>query len=75
MPITPFLRTQAFDPETIEVMGKAFVITRETLGLSDTDDAMTRLVAEKVIELAQRGLKNPVALHLAAIKEFKSNPQ
>jgi hypothetical protein len=75
MPITPFLRNQAFDPETIEVMGKAFVITRETLGLSDTDDAMTRLVAEKIIKLAQRGLKNPAALHLAAIKEFRSNSQ
>ena len=74
MPITPFLRNQAFDPETIEVMGKAFVVTCEALGLSDRDDAMTRLVAEKVIQLAQRGLKNPTELHLAAIKEFRSAP-
>jgi len=36
---------------------------------------MTQLVAEKIIELAQRGLKNPTELHLAAIKEFKSDPQ
>jgi hypothetical protein len=36
---------------------------------------MTQLVAEKIIELGQRGHKNPTALHLAAIKEFKSNPQ
>jgi hypothetical protein len=75
MPITPFLHGQAFDPETVETMGKAFVSTCEALGLSDRDDAMTQLVAQKIIELAQRGLKNPTALQLAAIKEFKSDPQ
>ena len=45
------------------------------LGLSNRDDAMTKLVAEKIIELAQRGHKNPTALHLAAINELKSDPQ
>ncbi|MBO0719110.1 MAG: hypothetical protein J2P55_17525, partial [Rhizobiales bacterium] len=62
-------------PETVEAMGKAFVTSCEALGLSDRDDAMAKLVAEKIIELAQRGFKNPTALHLAAIKEFKSKPQ
>jgi hypothetical protein len=75
MPITPFLRNQAFDPETVEVMGKAFVITCEALGLSDRSDAMTKLVAEKIIELAQRGFKNPLKLHLAAMTEFESDPE
>jgi hypothetical protein len=56
-------------------MGNAFVTTCEALGLSDRTDAMTKLVAEKIIELAQRGFKNPTALHLAALQEFKSNPQ
>jgi hypothetical protein len=70
-----FLRGQAFDPETVDAMGKAFSTTCEALGLSDRNDAMTKLVAEKIIELAQCGYKNPTALHLAAIKEFKSNPQ
>jgi hypothetical protein len=74
-PITPFLQGQAFDPEMVEVMAKAFVTTREALGLSDRDDAMTKLVTGKIIELTQRGIQNPTALHLAAIKEFKSDPQ
>jgi hypothetical protein len=65
MPITPFLSGQAFDPETVEAMGKAFVTTREALGLSDRDDAMTRLVARKIIECAQRGFKDSTALQLA----------
>jgi hypothetical protein len=71
MPITPFLRNQAFDPETVEVMGKAFVLASEALGLSDRRDAMTKLVAQKIFELAQRGIKNPLALHLAAMTEFE----
>jgi hypothetical protein len=75
MPITPFLRGQAFDPEAIQAISNALVMTCEALGLSDRDDAMTQLVAEKIVELAQRGLKNPPELHLAAIKEFKSDPQ
>ena len=69
-PITPFLQGQAFDPETVQAMTNALAMTREALGLSDRDDAMTQLVAEKIIELAKRGLKTPTALHLAAIKEF-----
>jgi hypothetical protein len=73
--IIPFLRDQAFDPETVEAMGKAFVTTCEALGLSDRTDAMTTLIAEKIIELAKCGLKNPTALHFAAIKEFRSDPQ
>ena len=71
--ITPFLRGQAFDPETIEAMGKAFVATRRSLGLSERD--MTQLVAQKIIELAQRGVKTRTELYLAAIKEFRSDPQ
>src|SRR5215471_12623633 len=69
-PITPFLQGQAFDPETVQAMTNALVATCEALGLSDRDDAMTQLVAEKIIELAKRGLKNSTALRLAAIKEF-----
>jgi hypothetical protein len=50
------------------------VPTCEVLGLSNRDDATTQLVAEKIIELAKGGLKNPTALHLAAIKNFEADP-
>jgi len=74
-PITPFLRGQSFDPETVEAMATAFVTTCDALGLSNRDDEITKLVAETIIELAQRGIKNPTALHMTTIKEFKSDPQ
>jgi hypothetical protein len=74
-PIIPFMRGQAFDPETVEAMGKALVATCESLGLSDRNDAMTKLVAETIIKLAQRGMKNPIALHFAAMNDFRCDPQ
>ena len=73
MPITPFLRGQAFDPELIESMGAAFSKTCDELGLAERSDPITALVAEKIIELAERGLRNSTAIHLMAINELKSN--
>ena len=71
LPITPFLKGQAFDPELVEAMGAAFVSTCDALGLTDRTDAITTLVAEKIVELAQRGLRNPTAMHLMAVNELK----
>jgi len=70
-PITPFLRDQAFDPETVAVMGKAFVLTCDALGLSERTDAKAELVAGKIIELARRGLKDPSMLCVIALTEVK----
>ena len=47
-PITPFLQDRAFDPETAQAVANALVMTCEALGLSNRDDAMTKLVAEKI---------------------------
>jgi hypothetical protein len=70
VPITPFLKGQAFDPELVEAMGAAFVSTCDALGLNERTDPITALVAEKIIELA---LRNPTAMQLMAINEIKSN--
>ena len=74
MPITPFLKGQAFDPELVEAMGTAFVRTCDALGLTECTDLITALVAKKIIEVAQRGLRNPTAIHMLAMRELKSNP-
>ena len=75
MPIAPFLAGQPFDPEAVRAMSTAFDRVCKSLGLRAAADPAAEVIAKKIIELAQRGLKNPTALHLAAIKEFKSNPQ
>ena len=45
MPINPFLKGQAFDPELVEAMGAAFVRTCDALGLTERTDPITALVA------------------------------
>jgi hypothetical protein len=70
MPITPYLPHQAFEPETIETMSAAFVAACEALHLKVGDDPATRVVAEKVIELAQRGIRDPDVLRTMTLKEF-----
>ena len=57
MPIRPFLSGQAFEPEAIRIMSLALEDVCDALGLRMTDDPATRLVAEKIIELAQRGVR------------------
>jgi len=52
----------------------AFSKTCDALGLTDRTDPITALVAEKIVELAQRGLRNPTAIHMLAMRELKSDP-
>jgi hypothetical protein len=48
----------AFDPEIIDKMSEALNGVCETLSLKLADDPETRLVAQKIIELAQRGVRD-----------------
>jgi hypothetical protein len=71
MPITPYLAGQAFDPEAIREMSLALETVCDKLGLRLTDDSNTRLVASKIIELAQRGVRDAPTLSAMTLKEFK----
>jgi hypothetical protein len=59
MPIIPFLNGHYFDPETKRIMGIAFEQTRIALGLTDRGDPANAVVAERIIELAMAGERNP----------------
>jgi hypothetical protein len=71
MPITPYLAGQAIEPEVIREMSLALESVCDTLKLRLTDDANTRLVATKIIELAQRGVRDAPSLSAMTLKEFK----
>jgi hypothetical protein len=71
MLIRPFLNGAAFEPEAIRNMAVAFESVCAELGLSDKDDPATRLVASKIIELAQSGLLDAARLRSMTRKEFK----
>ena len=72
MPIRPFLSGQAFDPDTIREMSLALESVCQELGLKVIDDAATRLIAEKIIELSQHGVHGVATLHAMAVNEFKN---
>jgi hypothetical protein len=71
MPIYRLLQHQAFEPEVTAVLGKVFEEVLRSLGLADRSDPLTELVARKVIELAQRGERDPVRLQRLIIEEFQ----
>jgi hypothetical protein len=50
-------------------MSEALKGACDELGLNLIDDAATRLVAEKIIHLAQRGIRGAVTLHTMAVEE------
>ena len=71
MLIRPFLSGQAFDPEIIDKMSKALKGVCETLSLKLVDGPETRLVAQKIIELAQRGVRDVATLQAMTLSAFK----
>jgi hypothetical protein len=71
MTIRPFLSGRAFDPEVIEKMSAAMRSVCETLHLELADGPETRLVAQKVIEFAQRGVSDVATLRAMTLSDFK----
>jgi hypothetical protein len=70
MPIRPFLAGQPFEPELIRQMSLAFETVCAKLNLTLSDDPATRFVASKIIELAQRGVRDTPRLIDMALKEL-----
>ncbi len=71
MPIRSFHTGRVFDPDAVTVMAVAFDAVCNHLGIRSTsDDPVTRLIAEKVIEIAQRGASDPDLLQSMALSEL-----
>ena len=51
-------------------MSAAYVAVCEALGLKVGDDPATRIVAGKIIELAQRGIRDVATLQIMTLREF-----
>jgi hypothetical protein len=67
----PFLAGQAFEPDAIREMSLALETVCAKLEHSLTDDPITRLVASKIIELAQRGVRDAATLSAMTLKDLK----
>ena len=72
MPIRAFLHGKAFDPETLEIMNKAFLGVCEDLGLSDKTDGACEIVAKRVVELMD-GRRDPETIRQAVLASITAN--
>jgi hypothetical protein len=64
------LANSPLGPEEIEILVAAYEHTLRVLRLVDRSDPLTELVARKIIEVAQTGLKDPVKISAQALKEL-----
>jgi hypothetical protein len=65
------LQNSAFGPEDIERLATAYEDALRALKLSDRDDPITEIVAKRIIEAAQTGLRDPDSLCATAIKDLR----
>src|SRR4051812_22748489 len=58
-PIYRMLQAEAFDPEAVEMLSQCYEAILKDLGLASRTDPITALVAERVIEFAKSGERDP----------------
>jgi hypothetical protein len=68
MPINRLLEGGVFGPEDIKVLNDAYESALRALHLGDRNDPLTELVAKKIIEVRQRGIRDPAQISKLAIK-------
>lgn len=66
--IHPFLKGAVFEPSDIAAIAAAFDETCRTLQLAAGAPIVREVVAKRVIELAQRGVRDPEKLQTEALK-------
>jgi len=70
MAIYRLLQNSPLGPEEISVLTDAYERTLKALSLVDRNDPLTEMIAKKIIELAQRGVREAKQLSALAIKEL-----
>ena len=62
MTVHRLFKNEAFEPEAISTMTRAYADVCRTLGLRHDDCPGTNAVAKKIVEFAQRGARDPIRL-------------
>jgi len=70
MAIYRILQNSPLGPEEIAKLTDAYERTLRAFGLVDRNDPITELIAKKIIELAQRGVREAKQLSALAVKEL-----
>jgi hypothetical protein len=70
MAIYRLLQNSAFAPEDLAPLVAAYEDCLRTLKLSDRSDPITEIVAKKIIEIAQTGIRDSAQLGRLALREI-----
>ena len=57
-------------PDEISRLSDAYEQTLKALSLKDRNDPLTQMIAKKIIEIGQTGIKEPAQISTRAIKEL-----
>jgi hypothetical protein len=70
MPIYRLLQNMPMGPEEIGRLTTAYEQALRTIGIVDRGDPLAALIARKIIEVAQTGIREPADISAQAIKEI-----
>lgn len=70
MAIYRLLHKAPMGPEEIAVLTEAYEATLKKLRLVDRSDPITQLIAQKIIEIGQRGIRDSEQISALATKEL-----
>jgi hypothetical protein len=70
MAIYRLLQNSAFAPEDISPLVAAYENCLRILGRADQSDPVTELIAKKIMEIGQTGMRDPVQIGRSALKEI-----
>ena len=70
MAIYRLLQNSAFAPEDIGRLVAAYEDCLRILNLADRSDPITELLAKKIIEIGQTGMRDPAQIDRLALKEI-----
>jgi hypothetical protein len=70
MAIYRILQNTPFGPDEVARLVTAYEQTLKALGLTDRNDPITELVARKIIEISQTGVRDPLLLARRAIEDL-----
>jgi hypothetical protein len=71
MAIYRLLQNSPMGPDEIERLAAAYELALRSVAIKDRDDPITQLVAKKVIEVGQTGLRDPALISERVIKELE----
>lgn len=70
MAIYRILQNSPLGPEEIARLSRAYEQALRTIGAKDRDDPLAELIAKKIIEIGQTGLKNPAEICCRAVEDL-----